>query len=106
MDKIKKAIDTIRNMAANKTQNVNKFILTNLATVLERETSKVQKNNDFMCVVINKVSILSEVKINEEVDRIDAMEDLFDSFNELKKSCDKEFTTCHCGKKLPGIERA
>jgi len=106
MNKIKKAIDAIKNMASNKQQNVNKFILSDTVLVLEREISNIQKNNSLVCDVIDKVSILASIEINEEVDRIDATEALFKSFKTLQESCDKKLTTCHCGEKLRGIERA
>jgi len=103
MNKIKKAIDTIRSMASNKKQNVNKFILSSMVLVLEREINDIKNNNDLMCDVIKNVEILSNgIQLHEAGN----MRNLFDSFDALKKSCDKENTTCHCGKKLRGIERA
>jgi len=63
--------------------------------------------DELKCDVINKVGRLNSIELFNEVDRIDAIEDLLNSYNSLQEYCSKE-KACknNCGKKLPGIERA
>lgn len=66
----------------------------------------MSEKEKLVCDIIEKVGILTSIELNEEVDRIDATEDLFKAYDEYKSFCKKSSSMCNCGKKLIGIERA